>query len=292
MGKKIRKASDMFSTQQYSIKQVLDFLEGKVNFNSVDEYVDTIIRDSRSKPTYIDYKTAVNSLKTHTGIKKAEKLMFHEVNYNLLDKYKIKIQKVGMTATAFNSYLAKIRAIMNDAYNKGYIYEKFELHRGLKMPVRRKPLKTCTSTEFEQAIDKINTIYDWQALGFYLLMFCTRGMYPADIVNFKTANFDNIKDLEKFCSADVKYLIHRRSKTSTSGNDDMIIRIDEKPTLQLITILKHSVVLTHFKKKPDIIPSIMDDIRIFNYDVKFLQNSNEKDTLFYRESVLIPFWKE
>jgi len=43
LGKKTRKATDMFATQQYSIKQVLDFLEGKVNFNSVDEYVDTII---------------------------------------------------------------------------------------------------------------------------------------------------------------------------------------------------------------------------------------------------------
>lgn len=267
LGKKIRSASDMYSTQQYSLKQVIDFLEGKVNFNSVDEYVDTIIKDSRTKPTYIDYKTAVNSLKMHTGIDKDTKLLFHEVNYNLLDKYKINVQKAGMNATAFNSYLAKIRAIMNDAYNKGYIYEKFELHRGLKLPVRRKQLKTCTSHDFEEAISKINTIYDWQALGFYLLMFCTRGMYPADIVNFKTANFDNIEDLEKFCSADAKYLIHRRSKTSARGNDDMIIRIDEKPTLQLITILKRSIILTHHHKKPEIVAPIMDDIRIFNYDV-------------------------
>jgi hypothetical protein len=289
LGDKVRVATDKFYTGQYSFAEVVSFLEGKTAFGSVDEYIETEIRNSRSKPTYIDYKTAINSLKKHTGIK--DKLLFHQVNYGLLDKFKQQTLRNGMKATAFNSYLTKIRAVMNDAYNKGFIYDKFELNRGLKLPERRKQLKTCTSTEFEQAIAKINTIYDWQALGFYLLMFCTRGMYPADIVNFRMANFENVDDIDKFCDADAKYLVHRRSKTSSRGNDDMIIRIDEKPTLQLITILKRSIVLTHYHKKPEIIPSILDDIRIFNYDMDlhYTQHNNVWDYYKKRVSKLLGY---
>ena len=125
LGKKMRSATDMHSTQQYSLKQVIDFLAGNVNFNSVDEYVETIIKDSRATPTYIDYKTTVNSIKMHAGISDGDRLMFHEVNFKLLDKFKRNALKSGMKRNLYYiSYFTKIRAIMNDAYNKGYIYEK------------------------------------------------------------------------------------------------------------------------------------------------------------------------
>ncbi|MET6990049.1 phage integrase SAM-like domain-containing protein [Sediminicola arcticus] len=262
---KVNTCEDKYQTKQFSRQEVVSFLEGKVGFDSVDEYIETEIKESRSGATYIDYRTAINSLKYYTDIK--DKLLFHEVNYGLLDRYKRNFLKSGKRATSYNSNLTKIRAIMNDAYNKGFIFEKFELPKGLRMASRRSEIRTCTTEDFKEAILKVKSIYEWQALGFYLLMFCTRGMYPSDIVNFKMANFDGINDMSKFCDSKNKYLVHRRAKTKNRGNDDMWIMIDDYPTYKLLKTLKYSIIFTHYKSKPEIIPSFDDEIAIFKYDV-------------------------
>lgn len=265
-GLKVRTAQDKFHTKQYTEREVVLFLEGKTNFDSVDDYIETEIKNSRKSSTYIDYRNAINSLKLYTGFK-GRKIRFEDVNYSLLDMFKREAEKNGVAGTSFNSYLTKIRAVFNDAYNKGFIYEKFEIHKNLKATVKRKKVRTCTFTDFENAIKRVKTIYDWQALAFYLLMFNTRGMYPADIVNFKMSNFEEIRNFDKFCSQEKHYLTHRRSKTNNRGNEDMIIQIVDS-TYRILTVLKRSVMHTHKGERyKSIIADFNDNLAIFNYSV-------------------------
>jgi hypothetical protein len=96
-------------------------------------------------------------------------------------------------------------------------------------------------------------------------------MYPADIVALRQANFkngdgDNNDHLKALCEQGHDYLIHRRHKTKNKANDDMVIRIDEN-LLHLIQMLKYSVIYTHYKRKPEIIPPLEDSIRIFSYNI-------------------------
>lgn len=280
---KMLTAHAKYDAKQFNYSQVISFLEGKTAFGSIDEYIETEIKNTRSSATYTDYKNAFNSLKLHTSFK--GKLMFEDIDYTLLDKFKRQTLSLGRSGASVNSYLKKIRAVMNDAYDKGFIYERFELNKKLRVPTRRTVIKTSTPDDFKKAIDKIESIYDWQSLAFYLLMFCTRGMYPADIVNFKRANFQN-KDMKmkilnlitnEYEEMDFlggmlhlegyDYLVHRRSKTSKNANEDMYIRVDKFPTLKLIHALKYSIIYTHYDKKPEIIPSLEDYISIFKYDV-------------------------
>lgn len=281
---KLYTAHAKYDSKQFTQSQVISFLEGKTAFGFIDDYIETEIKNTRTSATYIDYKNAFNSLKLHTGFK--SKLMFEDINYSLLDKFKRKSLSIGLSGASINSYFNKIRAVMNDAFDKGLTYEKFELNKKLRVPARRTVIKTSSPEDFKNAIDKVKTIKDWQSLAFYLVMFCTRGMYPADIVNFKWKNFQNkemkIKALNLItneyiedgtevgmvCVEGYDYLIHRRSKTSNKSNEDMLIRIDEFPTLDLINKLKFSIVYTHYKQQPNIIPSMDDRLSIFKYDVE------------------------
>jgi site-specific recombinase XerD len=306
--KKLRLAEDKYHTGQFSEIEVVSFLEGKTKFESIMEYVETEIKNSRTSATYIDYKNAINSLKIYT-IGKEQLLMLEDVNFSLLSKFKKNALANGLSGNSVNSYLNKIRAVMNDAYDKGFTFTKFEINKKLRVSVKRKPIKSCTPEDFENAIDKVENIYDWQALGFYLLMFCTRGMYPADIVNFKFANFQNADmpmtvqntltgeyfeddiPIGKVCLDGYDYLIHRRSKTENRSNADMIIRIDKYPTLDLISKLKYSIVLTHYAKKSSIIPTLEDSLSIFQYDVNkdYELHSNVWDTYKKRVTKLLGY---
>ena len=289
---KLLVAHAKYDAKQLNENQLISFLEGKTDFGSIDEYIETEIKNTRTSATYIDYKNAFNSLKLHTKFGNG-KMMFEDVNYALLDKFKRNALSKGLQGASINSYLTKIRAVMLDAFDKGYIYEKFELSKRLRVPVQRKQIQTCTPDDLKNAIGKIKNVYDWQAVAFYLLMFCTRGMYPADIVSFKKVNFQN-KDLHKdgfisswdFYKKGHDYLVHRRSKTKNRGNDDMLIRIDAFPTLRLIGLLKRSVIYTHYKIKPDIIPTLEDEISIFKYDIEndYKLHSNIWDT--YKKRII------
>lgn len=268
---KLYTALAKYDSTQFTQSQVISFLEGKTAFGCIDDYIETEIKNTRTSATYIDYKNAFNSLKLHTGFK--SKLMFEDVNYSLLDKFKRKALSKGLSGASINSYFNKIRAVMNDAFDKGLTYEKFELNKKLRVPTRRTVIKTISPEDFKNAIDKIQTIRDWQALAFYLLMFSTRGMYPADIVGFssnklKDKNFENEGvDSHSLIVNGYDYLIHRRSKTRNKANEDMAIIINSFDSGLLIEMLKRSVIYTHYNKNPEIIPSIEDRLSIFDYDV-------------------------
>lgn len=264
---KIRTALDKYHAKQFTRQQVVSYVSGITDFDTVDGYIDTVIKNSRSKPTYIDYRTAINSLKKHTGYTEDRPLLFHEVNFKLLSDFKMKSKEAGMSPSGYNSYLTKIRAVMNDAYDKGYIFDKFTLDRRLRRSVKRKPIQTAIPDQIFKGIEKIKTIYDFQAIGFWILMFALRGMYPADIVNITVANVERKGDNDWDIADAEFYIVHTRSKTSESSNEDLIIRIDSF-LLPLITGLKHSIFIMHQKNKPHIVPPLSDFIKIFNYDPK------------------------
>ena len=266
---KIHNALSRFETKQFTYNQVVSYLKGEIDYGSVDRYIDTIIKESRTSYTYADYKSILNAFKKHLEIPKDAEVTFTQFgSYELLDKFKRKALNNGIATTTINSYFNKIRAVLNDAYNKGYIYEKFTLQRGLKVASRpSRKIVTITSAEFENALMKIDNIYDAQALALYLLMFGLRGMYLTDIVALKDAEYKcndfNKKDpYEDIFNDGYKYIIHRRVKTKNSSNDDLIIRLDSMIPF-LINITKKLFKITH--KSRGIISK--NKLALFDYDL-------------------------
>ncbi len=250
---KIDKALTKFETKQFTYNQVVAYLKGEIDYGSVDKYIETVIKNSRSEYTYTDYKNTLSAFKKHLGISKETEVTFTEFSsFETLDRFKRQALKT-IAGTSLNSYFKKIRAILNDAYDKGYIYEKFTLKKSLSVQGRpSKSIQTITSEEFEKAIEKANDIYEVQALALYLLMFGLRGMYPSDITALKDAeykcnDFDKKNPYLNIFNDGNKYIIHRRVKTKNRSNDDLVIRIDDNIPF-LLNNLKKLFKITHKDK--------------------------------------------
>jgi hypothetical protein len=272
-----------FDAGLYTISQAINHLSGKSNIDSVDDYIEQIIQESKSRPTYLSYFYTLGAFKKHLGFASDKRVTFNEFsNYTLLNKFKREAITSGATNNSINSYFTKIRAVLNDAFLNQYTFEKFTLHKGLRMP---KPynnkIETCSVEMFVKAIDKCKTIYQIQSLGFYLLMFATRGMYPADIVQiqkfnlrdvdsdldseFNSLNKGVIKDeIYKLQQSGVNFLVHNRSKNRNRSNAPMLIRIDQQ-IHKLFIWLKLSVILTHHNRV-EVLGSYDDSLSIFNYN--------------------------
>jgi hypothetical protein len=142
-------------------------------------------------------------------------------------------------------------------------------------------IETCSVEMFVNALEKCKTIYHVQSLGFYLLMFATRGMYPADIVQIKKFNLrdiesdsdtefdslneDIIKDeIYKLQQSGENFLIHNRSKNRNRSNAPMLIRIDQQ-IHKLFIWLKLSVILTHHNRA-EVLGVYDDNLSIFDYN--------------------------
>jgi len=250
---KINKALTKFETNQFTYNQVVAYLKGEIDYGTVDKYIETVIKNSRSEYTYTDYKNTLSAFKKHLGISKETEVTFTEFSsFETLDRFKRQALKT-IAPTSLNSYWNKIRAILNDAYDKGYIFEKFTLKKSLRVQGRpSKSIQTITPEEFRKAIEKCNSIFDAQALALYLLMFGLRGMYPSDITALKDAEYKcndfNTKDPYLNIFNDGKeYLVHRRVKTKNSSNDDLIIRIDRNIPF-LLNNLKKLFKVTHIDR--------------------------------------------
>ncbi|MDA9333727.1 site-specific integrase [Polaribacter sp.] len=269
---KVSIALTKFETKQSTFQQVISYLKGDVDYGSVDKYIETVIKDSKSVQTYNDYRSTLKAFKKHLSIPPKQEVSFQEYSsYELLDKFKRKASE-SIANTTINSYFAKIRAVLNDAYEKGYIHDKFELKRGLRLPPRpSKKIETITSEEFEKAIEKANDIYEVQALALYLLMFGLRGMYNSDIVALKDAeykcnDFDKKNPYLNLFNDGNKYIIHRRVKTKNRSNDDLVIRIDDNIPF-LINMLKKLFKITH--KGENILSN--NKLALFDYDLNDLK---------------------
>ncbi|CAI8244835.1 MAG: Uncharacterised protein [Formosa sp. Hel1_33_131] len=264
-----------FEASQYTVEQVILHLKGEADAESVDSYIETFVKSQKSKKTtYTDYKYTLSAFKKHIGYNKERPITFNEFsNYSLLLKFKNNAQANGVRATSINSYFKKIKAIINDAYDNQVVFERFEFRKRLTIQnAERKEIKTLTTEEFKKATNTCVSIYEVQALCFYLLMFMTRGMYQADLVKFKSYNLkndtDNKKEDEysKFCQDGYDYIVHTRSKNQNRSNNKMLIRIDDT-TMIMFKLLKQSVWCTHYDRRKELKLEEDDLLNVFGYDV-------------------------
>ena len=202
-------------------------------------------------------------------------MTFNEfTNYSLLVNFKKNALESGVRATSVNSYFKKIKAISNDAYDNQVIFELPYFNKRLTIKgAERKEVKALEKNKFKESINKANTIYEVQALCFWLLMFTTRGMYFADLVKFKAQKLRNDENEDtgldneytKFCKDGYDYIVHNRSKNEGRSSDRMIIRIDND-SMVLFKLLKRSVWCTHYDKRKKLGLN-EDTISIFGHNV-------------------------
>ena len=237
-------------------------------------FLETVLKakyDNRN--SYNTYDGVVQAVYKEVGSKK---ILLADLTNEFIDKC-VQGWKKRLSPTSVKTYLTHLGKIKNLAYQKGLISEPFirrdewKVKRGSSIKI----VETVKTEDFLEAIPKANDIYDIQALFFYLLMFCLRGLYQADIVSMhKYSNNLDINDSEAGWDKR-RFIKHERSKSG----ELMEIKINIYPTHSIIAILALLVERTHKQKtnkrtgKPfkkggyNVIPEKISDGWIFAYDI-------------------------
>ena len=186
--KKLEQKRDLalfnYTEEKWSKDELENFLKSGIELYSLDEYVINEFGDTKNKITHGDYINVVKVFKKHLNL--SSRIQFEE----LLDEqsiltFKINAIKNDLKQSSINSYVKKMKVIMNSAYKDGHISERFNIPESVVEEIPSNPPEIITYKEIEQGIAKITNIHQAQSIALFLMMLSCKGMYPADIMNYK-----------------------------------------------------------------------------------------------------------
>ena len=274
---KIKKIKPLYELKNISFNDAIMMLEGSGSIDSMLRFINSV-KSSKSAQWH---KNTMNAVLRFGYYNKLKDPSFKDLSFNALEKMTVQLLKEGKQPETINQYLAHIRALFNYAKRKKVIYLDFEFPNSLMVKTRQhdKRLKTHLPKDIAEAIKNIKlkdqtirskayTLRDFEAVGFWLLMFCMRGLYGKDITSLsaKDLNYDyQLKiDYEKknlnstrSIKGNPHFLDHKRHKT---GNN-MRIWLTLPPIGGLITILRKLVAQTH----PEVSYLSADELKL-SYD--------------------------
>ena len=182
---KLRKAWSLYESETYSWDEMVAFLSGAKTTLDVWSFCETVIKPNQTDNVYKGVKDAYGAVKKVLG----RELVFDDLSYNTVDLC-VKNWKERLRSATLKTYKYHFGIIINEAYEKKltpYKYEPIKKWRKKKDKVNRKTgrptISTATHKQFLNSINKAKDLWDIEALGFWLLMFGMRGLYPTDLCN-------------------------------------------------------------------------------------------------------------
>ena len=206
---KLRKAWSLYESETYSWDEMVAFLSGAKTTLDVWSFCETVIKPNQTDNVYKGVKDVYGAVKKVLG----RELAFEDLSYNTVDLC-VKNWKERLRSATLKTYKYHFGIIINEAYEKKltpYKYEPIKKWRKKKDKVNRKTgrptISTATHEQFLTSIDKAKDLWDIEALGFWLLMFGMRGLYPTDLCNIHKYKWDFYLDPPK------AVLFHLRNKS-------------------------------------------------------------------------------
>ena len=182
---KLRKAWSLYESKTYSRDEMVAFLSGAKTELDVWSFCESVIQPNQTENVYKGVKDAYGAVKKIIG----REITFEDLTYNTVDTC-VKDWKKRLRSATLKTYKYHFGIIINEAYEKRltpYKYEPLKKWRKKKDKTNRKTgrptVSTVTHTQFLASIDKAKDLWDIEALGFWLLMFGMRGLYPSDLCN-------------------------------------------------------------------------------------------------------------
>ena len=284
--KKLEEKKDLaifsYNENKWTYNDLENFLKSGIELYSIDEYVANQFGDSRNIITHKDYVNVIKVLKKHLNM--GNRIKFDELlDPQSIRTFKLNALKNGIKQSSINSYLKKLKVIMNSAYNHGYINEKFNIPEDIIEETPKTQIQTITYSHIEKGIEKTKNIYEAQSIALFLLMLSCKGMYPADVMNYKALDANNIDEIliTDLFEKESKYIKLKKSKKSSKYK---YVRIN-LTIIKLIEILKITFHITHYKKYSNILAPYNDPYHIFLIDINIRNNTYKNLWNFYQKSL-------
>ena len=236
-------------------------LSGSENSKSLREFVKVVCKRDKSAETIRNYLNTIGNFSHHTKIKEP---LFTDITFNNMMIVKNGVIEKGGSAATYNKYLRDIKAICNYAKRTKYVFYDFEFDKEwrAKEDITLK-VKTISPEVIYQAISQIKiesnhksarlkAFNELEAVGFWLLMFSMRGMYPADITSLSSHNLDynfasRIKHEQSGKDSELNLLgnshIYRHGRHKTGF--PMKILVTLPPIRNIIGVLRFMLAASH-----------------------------------------------
>jgi site-specific recombinase XerD len=291
---RIKKVKMQYELNQISFEDAIMMLEGSGKVDSLKDFINMMSKQKSGQWV----RNSLNAVKSFGKYTKIPDPVFKDLSYNNLETLCVSMKKSGAQPESINNYLTHLRALFNLAKKKKIIYSDFQFPKDLIQKTRRhdKKIETHLPLEIAEAISRItlkdthrrsqiNALRDFEAVGFWLLMFSMRGLYGKDITslsakdynydyNFKIGFLKGDQVGERNIKGNSNFLDHKRHKTKNK----MRIMVTLPPIGGLIMVLRRLVAQTHGSlsylafdelekpyaeliKKKD-----YDELKIFNHD--------------------------
>ena len=267
-------AEKKYTLDRFTRQQVVDHILGKSDFDSILTFIDTVIKETKSNQAYLDYREKYKAFQK--VVKPSAELKFDDFlkgSYNLFEKFylhgKNKVQKeYKWTPITYTSRIEAIGRILSYAKQKKVLHEQIDVPKDFKrIKGQKKQVKAPQSQDVFENIGKIKTVEQWLTYSLWVLEFCLRGMYPADLVQLSEEQLvdSNWKKKKRSIEAIYKNEVWLQKPRSKSQNL-MTIRLDVNTTLYLLQVIKNVVAYIYFPNKPNQVADVNDRVALFNYD--------------------------
>ena len=220
----------------------------------------------------------INSLVTHCY---GESLGIIEGNREKLEELKDKlIEDEKLTSRTYQNYISVCQKVLNHSYDNKIIYDKYIIPKKYRTAdiYRKKDKSEIEPFKVWQAIEKVNTLEQWQSVAIWLLSFSMRGFYYSDLVALTESNITDKKGKDKTprsLTGDM-YINRMREKS----NVHIFVNVPRQ-VQRLMLMIKYSLVFTKIDKKingKSILANINDRIGLYDYDKDVY--SKEHDSLW------------
>ena len=244
---------DNFKIGVWKLSDCENYLRKGVEIKSVKEFIKENFKHI-SIFTKNDYLNTVGVYKKHLKIERT--IYLRDLNTENLLLFKTNTLFNGLKISSINSYLKKLKVIVNKAHAKNLIINKNIFSKNLIEKEEDRKVKRDREkfVNIEQGISNAESIYDLQAITLFVIMIIFKGMKPIEMVKYKELDHAiMINNKDKYI-----YYISRGIKR--------FVRFEEN-IFKLINILKTSLYYTHFEKNPEVLAPYNNPYEVFNLDV-------------------------
>jgi hypothetical protein len=223
---------DLYESGAYSWDEFTRRLRGGKSHADALQFVDDVFKPLHKDATYKAYYNSIKAFQKALG---TSSVLLTDFNYttivNVVNKWKERLSPASI-----NTYIKHIATVVNEAYRRGLTDSEFVHYKQYRQKESTRVVQTITTEQFDEAIDKVDSVYKFQALAFWILSFSMRGMYSRDLVEVhkhRQENYDR-SDLDR-------YVFHRRSKTGEA----MDVKYSLEPIEDIFNTLRKSLSITH-----------------------------------------------
>ncbi len=264
----LSKGWGLYESGNYTWEELVSYLGGTKTNMDLLHFCETIIKPKATPQLYSGVMDAFGAARKVLG----RDITFKDLNEDTFDKI-IKNWKSRLRSATVKTYKYHLGIIANEAYKKRLIeykyvaLDKWRKQADLRNKDGSRTVRTATPQDFLKGIKNCKNLMHIEGLGFWLLCYGLRGLYPTDLCSIHESRYDIYLDTNE--------VLYKHDRHKTGIPMDIFVMY---PFNELIRKLRGYLELTHGYQIN--VKTGKKYLRTGEYE---LSDKNQKDGWFFKE---------